>query len=521
MAFSSADQVLSEEQALLALNEVAQKPPYRRSLVAALALSAALLLVGVVAVSTSASTTATANSKPTASLLSLSEQEATCAKKDEENCYESKCCKDLGYQCYEKQEGWAVCKQQCDAEEMVKYDPKNETWSCEPRGERNRCAKDGEDCAPHGCCEAPGAQCYKKNKDWSMCFETCDSAEMKKNDPEKEDWSCDAIGERNFKSKCAWAGEDCGAAGCCNNIGFTCAVKDETYTGCTQTIKKTTWVTKAIPIPADWEGTVLGQGRGEYQVNAVPEGGEIAGTSLFCFMVYLPDSDEESLMWLAKKNGVSIFGCDKYITLHAWQSGAGGWDTGETTLINTDVFTVAFDSVREDGEYLKHDWTVKVDPDCVFFADRLRSHLSGIRAPPYTPMYIKNNDMDPGLGNNGFLGAVEIFSTIAMQTYFANAEGCKKSLGSNSGEDGFFKGCMDALGVGFMLDGNVFAPDFDPQSCTKGERVAFHPIKAYDSWQACVDIVMGVPRLCPFAKCDDGSDIERPWMVQLEGAAEE
>merc|ERR1712012_202751 len=68
------------------------------------------------------------------------------------------------------------------------------------------------------------------------------------------------------------------------------------------------------------------------------------------------------------------------------------------------------------GRYKDHDWTVKVDPDCVFFADRLRNHINDLRPPPYMPLYLKNNDMDPGLGNRGFLGAVEIFSTIAMQT---------------------------------------------------------------------------------------------------------
>jgi hypothetical protein len=435
-----------------------------------------------------------------------------CAEQDAD-CSESKCCKDIGFQCYAKAEGWAVCRKDCDPKAMQKYDPSNEEWSCEELGERARCANNEEDCSKFGCCAEPNHQCYKKNDDWSMCFESCDPAEMKKHDPEKEDWSCEEIGERNFESKCTWAGEDCLKTKCCNNDGFTCAVQDENFAGCTQTTMKTTWDEQEVPIPADWDGKVLGYGRGEYMVEPAAEGAPVAGTSLFGFMVYLPNSTEESLMWLAKKNGVSIFGCDDYMTAHAWQSGAGGWDTGETTLVNTDVFTVAFETMRQDGRFKKHDWVVKVDPDCVFFADRLRAHLQEMRPPAYTPMYIKNNNMDPGLGNNGFLGAVEIFSNTAMQTYFANAEGCKRTFGSNSGEDGFFKGCMDALGAGFMVDPNVFTPDYDPAVCREGGRVAFHPIKKYNEWQCCVDIVMGKDRHVEYGSCtDDSNSIERTWM---------
>eukprot|EP00493_Phyllostaurus_siculus_P005281 UN05318 len=119
------------------------------------------------------------------------------------------------------------------------------------------------------------------------------------------------------------------------------------------------------------------------------------------------------------------------------------------------------------------------------------------------PLYLKNNDMDAGLGNNGFLGAVEIFSMPAMKVFFANMNECHKYLGDDCGEDGFFKGCMDSTGVGFMLDPNVFNPDYDPAVCREGGRVAFHPIKKYKEWQCCVDIVMGKKRHVEYGKCTD------------------
>merc|ERR1712194_139032 len=158
--------------------------------------------------------------------------------------------------------------------------------------------------------------------------------------------------------------------------------------------------------------------------------GDMAGTSFYCLMVVLPNTDEMKLLGVAKANNVSIFGCDAHSVYRAWQTNAAGWDTGETTVINTAVFLQVFKWVHEDRLYLNYDWTIKVDADCVFMPDRL--------------------------GNQGFLGAVEVFSKKAMQIYMDNDDACGKFLGTNSGEDGYFKGCMDALGVGFMLDGNMF-----------------------------------------------------------------
>jgi len=219
-------------------------------------------------------------------------------------------------------------------------------------------------------------------------------------------------------------------------------------------------------------------------------------------------------MWLSKKNGVGIWGCNESMTFHSWKSAGEGWDTGEVTLVNTDVFLNAFEQIRTDGRYKKWDWTVKADPDCVFFADRLMGHLWALRAPPFVPVYIKNNGMDKGLGNNGFLGAIEIFSTAAMKSLFANMGECKKYLGLDCGEDGFFKGCLDATGVGFMKDVHIFNPDYDPAVCRNHQRVAFHPIKAYREFQCCVDIVMGIKRNPVYGKCDDEAitgKIDRPW----------
>lgn len=349
------------------------------------------------------------------------------------------------------------------------------------------CSREGEDCSDTKCCStergAGGKTCFKKDKYWATCKETCEKS---------LDWTCEALGERSkYPAGCAWAGQDCSQDHLCCNRGFVCAVKDEDFTGCVITKKTSTWAAQKIPIPADWDGTVLGGGRDEYQVEQAGPKDTVIGNTLYCFMAFLPKSYEEGLVELAKKNKASIYGCDKHDLYHTWESSSAGWDTGESTLQNTDVFVKVWEQVGDRGDYLNYDWTVKVDPDCVFAPDRLRGHIDSYNLAEWQAVYLKNNGMDPGLGNNGFLGAIEIFTKKAVSIYLDNAAGCLEALGTQAGEDGYMKGCMDALGVGFVMDENIFFPDFASGACRNGERVAFHPLKEPDEWQNCWDILLG------------------------------
>jgi hypothetical protein len=270
-----------------------------------------------------------------------------------------------------------------------------------------------------------------------------------------------------------------------------CAKKDATWTACVQTVKKTTWASQHIPIPAGWDGTILGAGRDEYQMQQAGPGEQKLGTTLYCWMAYLPGSYEEGLIAKARDNHASIYQCDDHDLFHTWKSASGSWDTGEATLTNTDVFINVWEQMAKVGTFMKNDWTVKVDPDCVMVADRLRSHLGALNVPVWAAVYVKNNGMDAGLGNNGFLGAIEVFSKKASMKYLDNAAGCRQSLGLNAGEDGYFKGCMDALGVGYVVDSEMFFPDHAAGACMNGGRAAFHPLKDPAEWQHCWDIIMG------------------------------
>jgi len=370
------------------------------------------------------------------------------------------------------------------------------------------CAAHGEDCSRSGCCSAErgagGQRCFKKDKHYATCMNVCD-----KKSNQTKDWSCKALGNRTLlPTGCAWAGEDCSKDQLCCNIGFSCLKRDDSYTGCVQTVEKTTWFAKQMPLPAGWRGDYVGPGRTEYQVSAAGQDEAVAGTSLYCFMAVLPNSQEVTLMNLAKRNKASIFACDASDVFNSWQSSSSAWDTGEATLTNTDVFINVWEQMHKAGQFANFDWTVKVDADAVIVPWRLKAHIAALRPPANRAIYLKNNHMDAGLGNGGFLGAVEVFSRDASQLYFDNAPDCRRTLGVHAGEDGFFKGCMDAIGVGFMVDANMFKPDVSPGVCNTESRAAFHPLKDPVNWQCCVDLINGQPHNVVYGKCELGYSLD-------------
>jgi len=371
---------------------------------------------------------------------------------------------------------------------------------------KDPCSAQWEDCRETKCCSAArGAQgmtCFEKDATYATCMDYLDPKYQK-------NWTGNKLGNRTkWEAGCSWAGQECSQTHACCNEGYNCAVKDDTFAGCAQNMKISTFNRLHIDLPTDWDGTVLGGWRGEYEVQPAAEGGDVAGMSLYCIMVVLPDSGEVELLSKAKDNNASIFQCEAHKVYNSWKTDAATWgETAETTVVNTDVFLHVMGWVRDDGDYLKHDWTVKVDPDCVFLAQRLKDHMWGLRPPPNTAIYMKNNNV-VGMGNQNFLGAIEVFSKRAIQIYLDNDQDCGKYLGTNSGEDGFFKGCMDALGVGFMWDRNMFKPNFDPAICTNGKYAAYHPIKYPEHWQRCWDIATG--KMCQDVTFDCGGPLNPP-----------
>merc|ERR1711920_816926 len=165
-----------------------------------------------------------------------------------------------------------------------------------------------------------------------------------------------------------------------------------------------------------------------------------------------------------------------------------GWGS----IKNVDVFMDIWHQVQFASNYSDYDWTVKVDADAVFFPDRLKAHLEGLRAPKGAPIYLENVDY-----KFKFMGALEILSKEAVDVFLENKDTCRDKLGNDGGEDFWTKSCLDASGVGFMSDYALLKDKYteyfieslsDVNHCDDDQPVAFHPHKSDVYWMTCYEV---------------------------------
>lgn len=228
----------------------------------------------------------------------------------------------------------------------------------------------------------------------------------------------------------------------------------------------------------------------------------VARPSLFCFSVMSPQPAEVQLVSEQFYRRASIFACNGYTVIsklamsigrdscgrevYTWHndveaSDMGDWKTGAATssFLNTQTFLLAWDSVLASNKWQGHDWVVKVDPDCVFFPDRLRAHLVSIQT---APIFILNCDK---LGGRMY-GALEVFSVPAVQKYHDNVPQCKNMDWHEWGEDLYMESCMRGLGVEGISDFNMVGDDrCTPADCLDTSRAAFHPYKESSDYWGC------------------------------------
>lgn len=361
------------------------------------------------------------------------------------------------------------------------------------------CSEANIDCRSSRCCKVGGQTCFEKNQWYATCMDACIPGQPFAHDEDQQAWTCKPLGDRApVPLSCSWAGSDCSKTRQCCQQGYQCMQKDQYWSACTQ-VEQGPWTAdgtpaKTLPKPDGWQGTNLGGWRSEFQVYGV-DPKDAAKTTLFCFMAILMGSAEEKLVDVAWNRKSGIFGCEDSRIYHAGSSNFSTWSTGQSTLVNTGVFVKIWQEVRTEGKYQHQDWTVKADADCIFFPARLRSHLQALNAPAYTPLYIKNTL--PRYTNGGFLGAIEVFSKTAVEAFVDNSAACAKHMGLKSGEDGYLKDCLDALGVGFMTDELMMHPSGLASECQVKEFASYHPFKSSSNWTTCYDIAVGNIALPP------------------------
>lgn len=224
----------------------------------------------------------------------------------------------------------------------------------------------------------------------------------------------------------------------------------------------------------------------------------------FCFALMLPNSYEQKLLAMQHEEHSSLFACDE-ATIFSNQRvevAQGLWTSavqsdlkcekgGEfNTALNLPIFLAVWTKVIGSGQFLHHDWTVKVDPDTVFLPDRLPRIL---QAHPETEKGVYLNNCKFGLH-----GPLEIFSRNAVKAWAMGSERCveyftKLCKGDCKwGEDMFIDQCLHrVLELRRDNDFRLLVEDHcDPPpgwtSCNDTDYVAYHPFKQIDSYRQCL-----------------------------------
>lgn len=243
--------------------------------------------------------------------------------------------------------------------------------------------------------------------------------------------------------------------------------------------------------------------------NVTLQAARVAHVTLYCFALMLPGSYEQGLLAFQYKSRVSLFGCDAYAVYsnRAIEVAKGlvsgvvdsdlkckkGGEFG--TALNLPIFLAVWKEVVEDATFLKHDWTVKVDPDAVFFPERLRGIVA---MHPETEKGVYLNNCKYGLH-----GPLEVFSRNAVVTWSGGSKQCTDHFWKLCngdcmwGEDLFIDQCLfKVLDVGRQNDYRLLVEDHcDPpddwEQCRDFTSVAFHPFKNVTGYRGCLDNATG------------------------------
>jgi len=221
--------------------------------------------------------------------------------------------------------------------------------------------------------------------------------------------------------------------------------------------------------------------------------------TLYCVALMQPGSYEIGLLQMQVGLKISMFACEESkvysnteielvpglrtgVIESDLRCGMGG-DSG--TALNTGIFIAFWKSVIDDGRFRFNEWTVKVDPDAVFFPDRLKAHLQ-LHADGPAGVYLNNCKY-------GLHGPIEVFSTKAMETYAAHYQQCQQKLwfaASHWGEDMYMDQCLQKVlkvkrddEFSLICEDHCDCPTF--RACNTG-AVTFHPFKTQAGYRQCM-----------------------------------
>jgi len=229
-----------------------------------------------------------------------------------------------------------------------------------------------------------------------------------------------------------------------------------------------------------------------------------APPTLFCWSVSRNSGYEADIMRNQLKAGAGIFGCDGFavVSESEWNvgwgpgerigevnavifNGAGVGTSKDGTAANAELFMNAWEVVLKKTHVMKFDWIIKVDPDSVVVADRLRDHFRGWSGKK---VFVRNCNKFPMEAEFPMMfGSLEAISNAALAVYKNEAERCKTELDWQPwGEDFFLGKCLPLLGVDPVDDFTVISDGVCTDvNCFDSWSAAFHPFKSAEDWMTC------------------------------------
>jgi len=237
--------------------------------------------------------------------------------------------------------------------------------------------------------------------------------------------------------------------------------------------------------------------------------------SLFCWSHIEEFGDERDLLISQLKAKFGIFACNdfavisrsedpiplgphptnKSVVVKTWPNPLpkdvlGNTAAGDATSSykNARTFLVAWKSLFKSDLLWKHDWTAKVDPDAVFFPERLRAKVLVHTKPPKGPgpFYYFNCWVDGGR----IYGALEVYSLLALKEMDKRGYECEHMPLDKWGEDLYMEQCMAHLNgaKNAIRDYELVGDDRCTKgACTDPSRAAFHPMTNVGMYWGCVD----------------------------------
>merc|ERR1712014_190350 len=109
------------------------------------------------------------------------------------------------------------------------------------------------------------------------------------------------------------------------------------------------------------------------------------------------------------------------------------------TWVNTGLFIQVWKAMASSGIYKGYDWTVKVDPDAVFVAERLVNRIERMPRTVGGVFLVNCKHVD-----HGFFGNLEVFSERAFDILAQNVDKCRTTLNWKVGIKGGNDDCGHA-----------------------------------------------------------------------------